>query len=588
MITADIEGNRIAVYFKFDRWAIDQVKKIPGARFKNGEKYWTIPLDLLSARKLRELFDDLLILSPQLTKWGWQQVAYERNLTSLGAAGDAELARLPTVLPDLFKLLRDYQRAAALFIGTCANPLVADHPGLGKTLEAIAGIYEANMEAGPHLVVAPLTALDTVWEYELNRFLQAPVAVLKGDRAEKMAVLEAALTFSQEHPDDPMWIIVNHAMVRYERLEDEDGATIEVPSYDDLFKLTWRTVIVDECHKGVLNNPKTLTAKGLYHLQAEKKIALSGTPFGGKPINLWGILHWLEPKMFSSKWRWADTWLEIETTHWGQKILGLKEGKEEAFHKSLQPYMLRRTKSDVLKELPPKQYIELWVEMEPSQFEQYTKFALDAEIRIDEEKLSATSILAEYTRLKQFAGARMRIQRKDEDTVLVYPTEFSCKLPTLQQILEELGIWEADTDESCVVFSQFSKMVDMVHEWLNKKKVPALKLTGETKNRAQLVQDFQAGQYPVLVMSTTAGGTAITLDRASTVIFLDETWNPDDQTQAEDRVHRASRTDHQVMIYRIQTKGTVEEYIAKVLKTKSDINDAVLDLRRKGVRAYPV
>jgi SNF2 family DNA or RNA helicase len=90
--------------------------------------------------------------------------------------------------------------------------------------------------------------------------------------------------------------------------------------------------------------------------------------------------------------------------------------------------------------------------------------------------------------------------------------------------------------------------------------------------------------YRVLVMTTTAGGTAITLDRASTVIFLDETWNPDDQEQGEDRTHRASRI-HQVMIYRIKTKNTVEEYIEKVLAMKDDINKAILDLRRQGVRS---
>jgi SNF2 family DNA or RNA helicase len=586
VITADVDGNRIAVYFHYDQWAIDQIKKVPGSRFVKSGKYWTIPLDLLSARKLREVYGDLLTLAPDLTVWGWRQVAQERNLTSLASAGDADLARLPTVLPGLFQTLRDYQRAAALFIATCANPLVADQPGLGKTLETIAGIHEANLDYGAHLVVCPITAFESVWQYELERFQEWPVMVLTGDRGTKLGMLEAIqeVAISQGRP---IWVVCNPHMVRYEKLVDADGAHIEVPSYEALHKIDWKTIIVDECHKGVLNNPKTLTAKGLYHLHGEKRIALSGTPFGGKPINLWGILHWLEPKLFSSKWRWAESWLEIEETHWGKKIQGIQNGKDEAFAKSLQPFMLRRTKADVLKELPPKQYMELWVEMEPSQREQYVKFALDAEIKIDEEKLSATSILAEYTRLKQFAGARQKILRVDPDTIQVFPTEFSCKLPYVQQILDELGIWEADTDEQCVIFSQFAKMVDMVHEWLNKKKVLALKLTGMTKERNQLVKDFQTGRYPVLVMSTTAGGTAITLDRASTVVFLDETWNPDDQTQAEDRIHRASRM-HQVMIYKIQTKGTVEEYIARVLKAKSDINDAILDLRRSGVRSYPM
>lgn len=586
MIYADTDGQRIVLTFKYDPYFIALVKTIPGARFNRPNKCWYVPLDFESARHMRKCLGENLEISPKLGRWGWQQVKRQHRLTSLAVADDADLVGLGAAAPKLHDTLRAYQRAAAFFIACCDNPLIADQPGLGKTLEVIAGILETGIQ-GPQLVIAPLTSLESVWEHELQKWQPYPVIVVKGDRDTKLGILDAAMQLASEQ--HTFWVVINHAMARYEKIIDEDDSMVEVPSFPALFEMPWQHIIVDECHKGVLNNPKTLTARGLYHLDSARRIAMSGTPIGGKPINLWGILHWLEPKQYSSKWRWAEQWLEIEDTYWGKKIHGIRKDKEDDFYKQLNPIMLRRTKAEVLPELPPKQYQELWVDMDPKQGDQYVKFAALAEITIEEHKLSATSILAEYTRLKQFACAEQKIKGFTTDEPprpILIPTHNSCKLLVMSQILDELGIMDADTDEQCVVFSQFSKMIDMVTEWLQKKHVPAAKLTGETTQttRKLLQQKFQAAEYSVLCMTTTAGGTAITLDRASTCIFLDETWNPDDQEQAEDRIHRASRI-HQVMVYRIKTKDTLEEYIEKVLKGKSDINRAILDLRRQGVRS---
>lgn len=591
MIHADTDGQRIILTFKYDPYLIQLVKTVPGARFNRPNKCWYLPLEFESARRMKEALGEYLEVSPRLGRWGWQQVKRQRRLTSLAVASDADLIGLGTASPKLLKTLRGYQRAAIKFVSTCDNPLVADQPGLGKTLEVIGGILETGIQ-GPQLVIAPLTSLESVWQWELERWQPYPVIVVKGDRGTKLGILDAAVELAGER--HTFWVVINHAMARYEKIVDDDGSHVEVPGFPALFDIEWQHIIVDECHKGVLNNPKTLTAKGLYHLDGARRIAMSGTPIGGKPINLWGILHWLDPKQFSSKWRWAEQWLEIEDTFWGKKIHGIRKDREEDFYKQLNPIMLRRTKAEVLPELPPKQYMELWVDMDPKQDKQYKEFASLAEIKIDEYKLSATSILAEYTRLKQFATAEQKILRFDkgkmgEPIPVLVPTANSCKLLVLAQILDELGIMDADTDEQCVVFSQFSKLIDMVTEWLQKKAVPAAKLTGETNQttRKLLQEKFQNAEYSVLCMTTTAGGTAITLDRASTCIFLDETWNPDDQEQAEDRIHRASRI-HQVMVYKIKTKDTLEEYIEKVLRGKSDINRAILDLRRQGVRSNRV
>jgi SNF2 family DNA or RNA helicase len=307
---------------------------------------------------------------------------------------------------------------------------------------------------------------------------------------------------------------------------------------------------------------------------------------------MYGVLSFLFPNEFTSKWRFADTWLTISSGYQGHKsIEGIKPGLEEDFYKMLSRYMIRRTKAECLPWLPAKQYVNLELEMTPGQGIQYQQFAEEAEIRIDEEELSATSVLAEYTRLKQFATAKQTILGRDTDgRVLVKPTDDSNKLPYVIDLLEERGIRPGEDDEGdeqVVIFSQFSSVTDMVCEKLQELGYPAEKLTGDVgpKEREALQRDFQAeGGLRIICMTTTAGGVAITLDRASTVVFLDETWDPDDQEQAEDRCHRGSRL-HQVTIYYLRSKATIEQYIQQRVTDKSTVNRDILDLRRQGLRS---
>jgi SNF2 family DNA or RNA helicase len=198
---------------------------------------------------------------------------------------------------------------------------------------------------------------------------------------------------------------------------------------------------------------------------------------------------------------------------YAKKIHGVREDREEAFDKHLKPYMVRRTKAEVIKELPPKQYVDLWCEMTPTQKKQYIEFAINAELKIEEENLTATGILAEYMRLKQFAGARQeagKVPRRHQ----AHAHHDSGKLPHVLRILNERGIDTGDEewgDEQVVIFSQFRGMVDMTTKWLNEKcGIRAEKITGETKQseRDSLVKEFQAGEFRVMVVSTTAGGVA--------------------------------------------------------------------------------
>lgn len=629
--------DHIEITFPFDPAWVAAIESIPGAKFKKpdqtkcGGNAWWVPADMATAKLLREVFGDRLVLSPRLRRWGAVRARRARTLSSMALADTATLTRLPTRLPMLYDALYVGPRGAAMnnqefrkarkepegsfqladvaFMAraisesgiNCCN---ANQPGMGKTVETIGAVFESGRDEGPNLVIAPVTSLDVVWLYELEKWQDHPVIIASENKDTRTAAVERARQMAAAK--EPFWFICSPGMVQYRTRkiinEVGDPDKEEYILYPEISGIEWSTVTLDEFHKMGLGNPAALTRKAVAELRVRGKAGLSGTPLGGNPIKLFGLLNWLDPSEFTSKWRFADQWLEVEKREYqkrgarpGQtetsKVIGdIREDRRGEFDLMLSQYVTRRTKEECLPWLPPKQFIDRWATMGAKQRKQYEQFAEEAEIRIGDELISAAAILAEYTRLKQFANAEQKILGYDKKTQrpILAPTENSCKLPIVMDLLDERGIRKEDPagDEQVVIFSQFSKMVDMVTEYLNKKGISAEKITGAVtaKQRAKLVRRFQAGEVRVMVMTTTAGGVSITLDKANTVIVLDETWNPDDTEQAVDRVHRGAKT-HQVVVYIIRTTGTIEHYIQEVNLGKVAVNYQILDLRRRGLRA---
>lgn len=611
--------KKIWVTFDFDPRVVDLCKRVPGHKFVPKEKSttgtagWEFPLDINICRRLREMFGQDLVLGVGIKKWAKQRIGAEGELKSLAVADAAPLKRLPKALPKLWRAVhvgprgRDmgvkelqkeikadpkgsFQTADVSYLARALNPLNGNQPGLGKTLETIAAIFEAGQENGPHLVIAPLTSLDSVWRTELERWQEYPVWVATGDKSQRNLIIEDFLC-----TEGAGWLVINHHMAQQGRTENlADGTWTYWNKFPLLHECDWATVTLDEVHKAGFRDTNSLMYRGMTELgqRAGKKFALSGTPVGGKPVNLWHILHWLEPDEFSNKWQWAELWCDIDNNGFGKNIVRIRPDKEEEFYEAHAPYFLRRLKSEVLPDLPDKLPIDIWVDMEAKQAKQYEEMALAAEVKIEDEHLGALGILAEYVRLKQFAISYNTIEYywdnvAQERKFRPIPTTTSCKLDALEQLLEERGVFDLDGKEQVVVFSQFSQVVDMVYDWLLKKKgVEAVKITGDVskKERDVVQKNFQEGIGRVICMTTTAGGVSITLDMADTVIFMDETWDPGDQEQGSDRIHRASRI-HQVTVYTIRSRHTIEEYIEKVLLGKENVNKIILDLRRQGLRA---
>jgi SNF2 family DNA or RNA helicase len=618
-------GDRVEVHFRYDFDTYRSVKEVPGARFVGqgqGGPFWLLPLGLDTMRRLREELGTNLVLGRALKDWGKEAVKREENLHKLATTDNVPLKDLVIAkkLPELAKWFRPYQRADVKFLATtsCLN---LNEQRLGKTTEVIGAVYEAGLENGQHLVCAPKTSLETVWRFEIERWtekLEKPPEVITYSGELSTLAREAAIDefWACVEEDWPVWFVCNPDTIR-------DGKEPNVEK--------WASFTIDEYHRSGLSNAvggkdKTKGSKfswAVKEIDAERRYAMSGTPMGGKPIKLWGGLHFLYPKQFTSKWTWARHWLEVSDSGHGQDVGSILRGREDEFYKSLAPYAIRRLRSEVLPQLPAAQWIDVWCDMTAKQAKQYQAMAQLAEVNIEEKQLNALGILAEYTRLKQFADAYAgeivdhtvncdvcRGQGEIEQEYggptkclkcdglgkitkqSIIPSEESGKLPHLMDRLAENGIDPKDPEGTSVaVFaSQFSSIVDMVHGYLNKSGIVAEKITGAVKqdDRTRIQMAFRDDGKPtdarVLCMTTTAGGVAITLDRCDHVHIFDETWVPDDQEQLADRTVNTSRM-HQVGVYVYRSRNTVESHIQEVNVDKSAINREILDLRRQGFRA---
>lgn len=666
MIKAELnkKGNAVLVTFPYNPQSVERIKRLPRdsrnfqpegkeAAKEVGQPCWKVRKDVVIMRRLREQFGDALELGPRLKEWGREEVAKERNLKDLSMADDAELTNIPAKLSkgkgvpmpgrkidgkQLYFKLRPYQRADIKFMSEGLS-INANQPGTGKTSEWILSVIEAELEWGQHLISAPLSALEDPWEDEIKMMyaicgLDEPL-IFSGDT---VATRKRAIKEAKQASDEELafWLVLNPYMYRgKEQLTSEGKKRVkqneDIDSGDFVFtfhqpelaEIDWDTTNCDEFHLCGLTGDGTKSKEGrkaqftqfaegynriVERAQPTLRCCMSGTPMGGKPIKLWYALHHLDPEKFSSKWAWARQWLEIEEGEYGSSIEGIQAGREQEFYEHLKPYLIRRTTPEALPGLPPKVPIDVWCPMTPKQQEQYETFARDAEWRMGEAedagRLSATNILSEYTRLKQFASAYCEVEKTgkldkhDMPIIKVKQTIDSGKLDMLMEKLAEENVLSDDETKFAIIASQFTGVVDAVVAKLEKEKVPVAKIDGsvKTEERTAIKKAFQE-QAPqrlkngkvisairVVVIQTIAGGTALTLTRANSVHLLDETWVPDDQEQVEYRGH--GRADAMTMekshynCYYYRTRKTIEESIQALNLDKDDNNKKVLELRR--------
>ena len=419
--------------------------------------------------------------------------------------------------------------------------VLADDMGLGKTVQTLAALLATRAE-GPALVIAPTSVLRN-WESEAERFTpDLRIAVLHGQKR--------SAKLKQLRDGELDLLITSYAIV----LRDIDA----------LAAVPFHTVVIDEAQ--AIKNPDSKTSRATRRLQAHHRIALTGTPIENRLSELWSLMEFLNPGLFGSL-RAFEERLAAPAARGDKQAL-------TAIRARIRPFVLRRLKEDVAADLPARTETTIHCQLSDAQRVGYEAVRHAALTGLQQAPANATA-QASGSRRMQVLAALTRLRQAACHPGLLpggSPTAESGKLNRLMDLLPPL----ADTGHKALVFSQWTSLLDLVEPRLKDAGLGFVRLDGSTRDRAAVVEQFQAKSGPpIFLISLKAGGTGLNLTAADHVFHLDPWWNPAVERQATDRAHRIGQT-RPVFAWKLVSEGTVEERIIALQERKKALADAIL------------
>lgn len=458
---------------------------------------------------------------------------------------DAELPQVPAP-EELRATLRPYQQEGLNWLQNLrahgAGGILADDMGLGKTLQTIAHIVTEKVAGRlrhPVLVVAP-TSLVGNWKRELDRFApHLQVLVLHGPKRHE----------------------------RFRRIADSDVVISTYPlvlrDAEVYARHKFQLEILDEAH--TVKNVRSQIHQAVKAIDAELRLCITGTPLENNLDELWALFDFLMPGLLGSAERFRGAF-RVPIERMGD------EGRLEALRRRVAPFILRRMKDTVAKDLPAKTEIVRTVEINGSQRDLYEsiRLAAHAAVRkvVKKKGIAASTI--------DILSALMKLRQVCCDPRLVpvpsaRAVQESAKYEALMEMLEEM----LPRGRRVLVFSQFTSMLRLISEGLRQRGVRHVSLTGATPDRQAMVDAFQQGRAEVFLISLKAGGAGLNLTRADTVIHYDPWWNPAAQAQATDRAYRIGQT-NPVFVYNLIVGGSVEERMMGLQRRKQNLANSIL------------
>jgi SNF2 family DNA or RNA helicase len=336
-------------------------------------------------------------------------------------------------------------------------------------------------------------------------------------------------------------------------------------------------VIADEAHRS--KDPHAKQSRALWAVSAKSRYrwALTGTPVANSPLDLWALLHFMDPAIWSSKQDFQDRYVFGIETNWGYEPVGWNQANKAELFRFVDLYLLRRSKEEVLPQLPEKTYERRLIEMHPKQAKAYKSMKKEMMANIDGELLTAGRNLEKLIRLSQIASAMPVIEQYQDEhdqtrTKVVALEDPSNKVSTLMDILAEGG------SESVVVFAASKKLINLAEQALLKKGITYVRITGDesAEIRSIGVQQFQEGLVRVALCTFGAGSEGITLTRAATAVFLQRPWSLVQSRQAEDRIHRIGQDAEKVLIIDLVSQGTIDVGVHDALVLKGETLESVV------------
>ncbi|MDO4767200.1 MAG: SNF2-related protein [Pseudomonadota bacterium] len=421
--------------------------------------------------------------------------------------------------------------------------ILADEMGLGKTIQTLTFLQYMKEKGhkGPNLIIVPTSVLPN-WEREAQKFVpDMKRLVIYGSKRENL--------FKQIESSE--LIITTYALLRRD--------------LDELLKFEFNAIILDEAQN--IKNPNTITARSVRRMQARFRLCLSGTPIENTLLELWSLFEFLMPGFLGSQAAFQKGFVKP-----------IKDGDDDSLgylKARVKPFILRRTKNEVAKDLPPKVENIYYSALLEDQMELYAALARKLKEQVlqdvDEKGIgqSQISILDALLKLRQ---------------ICCHPRLLKLDMPGLNTNLSS-GKFEAfkdlvtsiiDDGHKVLVFSQFVQMLHIIRNWLHMVEIPFCYLDGTSKDRFEQVDRFNnSPEIPIFLISLKAGGTGLNLTSADYVIHYDPWWNPAVEDQATDRTHRIGQT-RQVFSYKMICENTVEEKILKLQESKKGIADSII------------
>jgi SNF2 family DNA or RNA helicase len=459
------------------------------------------------------------------------------------------IKEIKAIVPkSLENIMRDYQKIGFKWLKTLAGcgfgGILADEMGLGKTLQAIALIQsevEENDNKQPTLVVCP-TSVVYNWKDEIEKFAPSLNCIVisgsKNSRDEQ-----------KQNINDADVVITSYALIRRD--------------LDDYNKIKFRYCFLDEAQ--FIKNFNSINAQSVKSINAQCKFALTGTPIENSLTELWSIFDFIMPgymlnhSAFSKKYEAPI----------------VKDGSKKALQElnnHVKPFILRRTKIEVAKDLPAKIEHRISVEMTEEQKKVYLAYLMEAKGELEEDieakgfNKSKFKVLSILTRLRQICC--------DPSTFIENYNGGSGKMEALDEILEN----SLEEGHRILIFSQFTRVLKNISNMLETKGINYMYLDGSTKaeKRVEMVKTFNDGESQVFLISLKAGGTGINLTGADMVIHFDPWWNPAVEAQATDRAHRIGQK-KTVEVIKLIARGTIEEKIFKLQQKKKEISKSVIN-----------
>lgn len=426
--------------------------------------------------------------------------------------------------------LRDYQIEGFNYFKSLADyefgGILADEMGLGKTLQSIA--FLLSEEGKKSIVIAP-TALIHNWKSEFNKFAPSlKIALCHGNKIERENILKNYSGYDV--------ILTTYSTYKN-----------DLDKYEDI---RFDYCIIDEAQN--IKNPDSVIAKAIKGTNAKTKFALTGTPIENNLLELWSIFDFIMPGYLYNKERFKNIFIN-------------NDKNIEELKKMIKPFILRRTKKEVVRELPDKIEHKYYIELEKEHKRAYLGFVKLIKNKLKEANQDKITIFSYLTKLRQLALA--------PDIMVKNYSGKNSKIDILLDIIND------NKERKILIFSQFTKVLGLIGDRLKENNIPYSYLDGKTdaKKRLSLVNEFNESEdTKIFLISLKAGGTGLNLTSASMVIHFDPWWNPSVENQASDRAHRIGQN-NVVDVVKLIAKDTVEEKVIGLQESKKDLIDSVID-----------